>query len=360
MTAFPASLSRGRSAAPLWIAELLPIGLVGLHVLAVYAVAAWIGEAHRIAWTLYLAYAGPALLALFCAGLAALSVMALRRHPGTPLATALRCELDRRDIDTAALFRGLPLLVLLPVFLSLFSSFKTLIPKLNPFTWDIAFAELDRALHGGIDPWRYFEPVLAQPIAVHALDFLYHPAWSLGLFALWGWQAVDRRRPKLRLQFLLALPAVWIVVGSIGGTIFSSAGPCYFPEVGGSPDRFAPLMTRLAELDADWPMASQAAQRALWELYRSNTIGFGSGISAMPSVHVATAFVAVLLARPYGRMSFMLAMMFFLAICIGSVALGWHYAIDAYAGVLLACPLWLACGALARRVGMPRGSTPTP
>lgn len=353
MTVLPASLSRGRSAGPIWIAELLPLGLVALYGLAVHLAAARAGQAGRIAWTLYLPYAVPAMVAIACAGLAILSLTALRRHPGTPLAAALGRELGQRGVDAAALLRSLPLLLLLPVFLSLFSSFKTLIPMLQPFAWDLRLAELDRALHGGVDPWRLLEPLLAHPAAIRALDFLYHPVWSLGLFALWGWQAIDRRRPELRLQVLLALPVVWIVLGSVGGTVFSSAGPCYFAEVGGAPDRFAPLLARLAEIDSGWPLVSQSAQHALWELYRSGAIGFGSGISAMPSVHVATAFLAVPLARRYGPVPLALALLFFLAISIGSVALGWHYAIDVYAGVALAYLLWLACGALARRIAMP-------
>ncbi len=353
MTVLPASLSHGRSTGPTWTAELLPIGLVALYGLAVHLAAAQLGQAGRITWTLYLPYALPAMLALVCAGLAGLSLIALRRHPGMPLAAALGCELGRWGMDAAALLRSLPLLLLLPVFLSLFSSFKALIPMLRPFAWDLRLAELDRALHGGVDPWRLLEPLLVHPAAINALDFVYHPVWSLGLFAIWGWQALDRRRPPLRLQVLLALPAVWIALGSVGGVIFSSAGPCYFAEVGGTPDRFAPLLSRLAEIDTGWPLVSQSAQNALWELYLSGASGFGSGISAMPSVHVATAFVAVLLARRYGRALFALALLFFLAICIGSVALGWHYAVDAYAGIALAWPLWLACGALARRIAMP-------
>jgi len=40
----------------------------------------------------------------------------------------------------------------------------------------------------------------------------------------------------------------------------------------------------------------------------------------------------------------------FAIIAVGSVLLGWHYAVDAYAGVLLVTPIWLACGAVARRL----------
>ena len=71
----------------------------------------------------------------------------------------------------------------------------------------------------------------------------------------------------------------------------------------------------------------------------------------MPSVHVASALLLTLIARRRaGGALFAAAFVFFIAICIGSVVLGWHYAVDAYAGIALALPLWMFCGALARRL----------
>jgi hypothetical protein len=342
----------GRLALPAWFGELSPLGVMALYAFAVHWAAAGIGRSRAIVWALYLPYAAPVMLALTCAALAILSFIGIRRSPGLPLVNALRCELEQKGLHPGALVLSLPTVLAFPFFLSLFSSFKAMIPLLQPFSWDAGLAELDRALHGGIDPWRYLEPLLAHPLLIRALDFIYHPVWSLGLFVLWTWQALDRRRPELRLQLLLAIPTVWIALGSIGGVVFSSAGPCYFAELGGDPHRFGPLLTRLAEIDTHWPLVSHMAQSALWDLYRSGAIGFGSGISAMPSVHVATAFLAVLLARRYGVVPLAFSLAIFMIIAVGSVLLGWHYAVDAYAGVLLVTPIWLACGAVARRLAV--------
>ncbi|HXV26026.1 MAG TPA: phosphatase PAP2 family protein [Alphaproteobacteria bacterium] len=341
------------NASSAWGPDLLPIGLVLSYGALVQLIAARHGAASQITWTLYLPYALPAMLAVASAGLAILSVQALRRHPELPLVSGLRLELSRLDMDAVALLRSLALLTLLPVFLSLFSSFKVLIPLLHPFEWDSNLAELDRVLHGGVDPWRHLQPLLDQPAAIRLLDFLYHPIWSLTLLALWTWQSMDRRRPDLRLQMLLAVPLVWILVGSIAGTVFSSAGPCYFAEVGGAPDRFGPLLEQLAAIDAEAPLMSQSAQQMLWELHRARSLGLGGGISAMPSVHVASAFLVVLLARRYGRTALVIAFAYFLFMLVGSVALGWHYAVDAYAGIVLSCPVWMGCGAVARRLWNP-------
>ena len=331
-----------------WTAELSPVALVLCYALAVHGTAAAIGRTGRIAWLLYLPYAVPATLFFACLGLCTIAVAAVHRDPGPSMRVALGAELRRRGVDARSALHSLPLLAALPVFLSLFSSYKALIPVVHPFAWDGTLAELDRVLHFGTDPWRLAAPLLAHPLAVKALDFLYHPGWSLLVFGTWTWLAIDRARPTARLQALLALPAAWIVLGSVGGTVLSSAGPCYFGEVGGDPDRFAPLLGRLAEIDAQWPLFSQAAQHALWTLYRTGSTGFGSGISAMPSVHVGSAFLMVLMAR--GGPLFAPATAFFLAISAGSVALGWHYAIDAYAAVAMVFPVWGLSGAIARRL----------
>ncbi len=358
MAFLPASLTRTRAVTDRFT-DLLPVGLVALYGLGVEWVAIRLGTAGRISWTLYLPYAVPVMVALAAAALAGLSIHALARRAGMPLAAALRCALADRGLVGVAPLRVAALLLALPIFLSVFSSFKSLIPKLQPFAWDVPLAELDRLLHFGVDPWVLLQPLLAQPSAVRALDFLYHPVWSLLLFALWSWQAADLRRPALRLQFLIALPLAWILIGSVGGLIFSSAGPCYFAEVGGAPsDRFEPLLARLSDIHAITPLVSQSAQRALWALHQAGAIGFGSGISAMPSVHVASALMLYLVARRYGRAPGAFALTFVLAICVGSVALGWHYALDAYAGAALAWLVWAGAGRIARAVLPPGRAEP--
>jgi hypothetical protein len=333
--------------------DLLPLGLVALYGAGVETVAGWLGRAGTVSWTLYLTYAVAAMAALCMAALAGLSLQAIRTHADFSLAQGLRLELARRGISGRTFLRSLPLLLALPVFLSLFSSFKSLIPHLHAFSWDPALADLDRLLHGGMDPWRWLGPMLERAPLVRLLDFVYHPVWSLTLFGVWTWQALDRSRPELRLQTLLAIPLAWIVLGSVGGVAFSSAGPCYFAEVGGASERFAPLLAMLGKIDTETALVSQSAQRALWHLYRTGSAGFGSGISAMPSVHVASAWLLVLLAARLGPVPLAAAALLFATVCVGSVALGWHYAVDSYAGAALASPIWIVCGAIAKRAARP-------
>jgi membrane-associated phospholipid phosphatase len=82
----------------------------------------------------------------------------------------------------------------------------------------------------------------------------------------------------------------------------------------------------------------------LWESYETSE-GMISGISAMPSMHVATAVLFFLCARGAGIAWLSWATgIFAVMIQIGSVLLAWHYAVDGYAGALLALGCWWLAG----------------
>ena len=63
------------------------------------------------------------------------------------------------------------------------------------------------------------------------------------------------------------------------------------------------------------------------------------GIAAFPSLHVGMIVLFTLALRRYGPVFWCLAV-YSLIVQIGSVALGWHYAIDGYAGALLAAAVF--------------------
>jgi len=66
----------------------------------------------------------------------------------------------------------------------------------------------------------------------------------------------------------------------------------------------------------------------------------------MPSLHVAAALWLALVWRSYQRHLGILGFAYFAVIAVGSVLLGWHYAVDAIAAVLITSAVW----ALARRI----------
>lgn len=92
-------------------------------------------------------------------------------------------------------------------------------------------------------------------------------------------------------------------------------------------------------------------QEYLWTLYQSGTIGLGSGISAFPSMHVALATVVALYAWEWSRKLGFVAWVYVAFILCSSVYLGWHYAIDGYASIVVVSGLYWALRVLMPNLG---------
>lgn len=243
----------------------------------------------------------------------------------------------------------------IPIFVSAFTSFKSMIPQINPFALDPLFARMDQALHLGFHPWELTHAIFGSPAASLVINFFYN-AW---FFIMWGfllWFTLDLRRRDLRQQFLLSFMLLWVLLGSVTALALSSAGPVYYGRVTGLEDIFAPLMDRLAEIDAPfaerdsfWRIHALNIQQMLYDKYTATMTGIGAGISAMPSMHVAIAVLLALAARRLNRW-FGRAMIFYVVmIQIGSVHLGWHYAIDGYLSIILTLGVWKLADWLVRQ-----------
>jgi hypothetical protein len=258
-----------------------------------------------------------------------------------------------RFLTLRRLCMALPVMLILPLFGATFTNLKVLIPAIMPFGWDPAFAEWDRLLHGGYHPWQLLQPLLGYPYVTSLINAVYH-LWFFLAYAVICWQIASTDRPRLRMQYLLTFVLVWAVIGNIAAMLLSSAGPVYFGRVTGLPDPYAPLMSYLHEASAVAPVPALHVQDMLWRLYESQGLAVGGGISAMPSLHVAIAFSFVLLARAIDRrlaIAFTVSAAFIL---VGSVHLGWHYAIDGYVGIVAAWLIWGGVGWLLDRRAVAR------
>jgi membrane-associated phospholipid phosphatase len=81
-------------------------------------------------------------------------------------------------------------------------------------------------------------------------------------------------------------------------------------------------------------------QAGLWEGKRAATWGAFAGISAMPSIHLAMATLFAFLAFEVRKWLGWVFVGYTALILIGSIILGWHYAIDGYSGIILASIIW--------------------
>ena len=256
---------------------------------------------------------------------------------------------SRRQVLTGRRVASVALVyLLLPPFATTFSTWKATLPTILPFSWDASLARADALLHFGRQPWSLTHALLPGDAAVRVIDFVYGPLWLTAMLLVpLSVAAVDHGYRRRR--FLLAYVVSWIVLGTAGAYLLPSMGPCYFAwAVPGEPDPFAALMARLQGLHAERVVYAVDTQQWLAAPQPDGSASVGRGIAAFPSMHVALAALMAIGAWRAHRLLRWAALTFAVVVVVGSVHLGWHYAVDSYAGVLGAVAIWWACGRFAR------------
>ncbi len=271
--------------------------------------------------------------------------IATRLRPDRPAASLYRA-VKADAVDARRYLNGLPMFFAMFAFMCIFSLVKANIPAVVPFSWDETFMKLDHWLHFGNHPWQLLQPLIGNPIVTFVLAKLYS-IWFIVMWLVWMWLAFDIRLTRLRTRFFVAFLLTWMIGGGLLATVFSSAGPVYYGALGLTPDPFAGLMGYLREVNESFVIEALFLQDALWQAYIGKTSAI-AGISAMPSMHNATALLFVLAVWPASRRLGIALAVFAFAIFIGSVHLGWHYAVDAYLGYAVTLLCWWFAGWIAR------------
>jgi hypothetical protein len=245
----------------------------------------------------------------------------------------------------ARLVRFLVLAPTVTAFFATFAIWKSAIPLFYPgFTWDAQLEQLEIWLHGD-HPDRLLAPVFGSPRAILFLDRLYH-TWFYVLFTLVIWQAWEADNRRLR-QFWMSFALMWIGLGIFVATGFASAGPIYAGLDRGSAS-YNDLLARLEAAEALTPLFVHISAWSLWEAFRQPGISIGDGISAFPSLHVAIASMAAIVAWRANRWLGGLVAGYTLVLLVGSIMLGWHYALDGEAAILGTAAIWAITGRWAR------------
>jgi len=300
-------------------------------------------------------YTGASLSLWAFLGLCGLLILMIRHGIGpvdaprtSPLVLIARFIRDRWDRDYGVSLLWPP--VMFAWLVAAFNAFKQMVLVGASFRLDPALAGIDRLLFFGHDGWAVMHALLPWPLATFIIDSAYH-AWfapmSLGLIlCAWG----GRKSYRLRTQYLLAYLALWIVLGSVLAYLLPAAGPCYYAVFGNGPG-FQPLLDRLAhdqaavaQLIPGAELGSLANQHALLTFYGSPHLVIGGGISAMPSLHNALAVLFALAAFRIRPWLGWIGAAYALLIWVGSIDLGWHYAIDGIVAALLTMLCWSVAG----------------
>ena len=235
--------------------------------------------------------------------------------------------------------RLLIMVVIYQPFLNAFSLFKSRIPAFQPFAyWDKAFMEMDRWRHFGFDPWEVSWGIFSSPWMTLVIDIFYISWFYVIYGTLFAVILLDNNTVR-RTRFIFAHMLMWVLLGSIAAVGFSSAGPCFYEAAIGPLPSFADLMARLNAVHGSYPLFAIDLQAMLWDGY-TGVRSDAEGIAAMPSLHIAQVALVALLARTISKRLSFFAWVYVFIIFIGSVHLGWHYAIDGYVSVIGAMAIW--------------------
>ena len=206
---------------------------------------------------------------------------------------------------------------------------KVSIPLIHYRLFDAELWRLDRWLHFGLSPSVFVaELVAGTPLA--GLLGAWYGWWITSVMAVIAFVATGPR-PELRRSFMLSCALLW-ALGAWIYMAFPALGPCYT-----SPDVFAEVLR-------DMPGVRQV-QQLLWDNYQIMLAGRTElltrfnptrGIAALPSLHVGAHVLFYLWARHHLRPLRVLFLLAALLTFLGSLATGWHYAVDGYVGAGLA------------------------
>ena len=327
------------------------LAMAGAYLLAV-KILTWPLDAPRQAPVLVLASGLLGFFALPLAGyvLAVFSpwkliCLARQGYQGPVLPELLR-SIGRTFLHPGRVLNFLMFVIVIALFQKAALDLKANIPAIKPFSWDETFMHLDRVLHYGTDPWRLLQPVMGHPLVTFLANFAYN-FWFFLMTGAWFLLASAKRHSLLKNQFLAAFMLAWAIGGGIMALAFSSAGPVYYGRLGLGGDPFAPLMSYLYMVKAHYPLWALDVQEMLWRQFTSADADF-DGISAFPSMHNATAALLALAAWRVNRKLGIFMTAFAAVILPASVHLGWHYAVDGYAGIAIAIVCWKLGGLFAR------------
>ena len=239
---------------------------------------------------------------------------------------------------------SLRLLIFGTILADAYSWVKLTIPVIHPVLYDRPLWELDRTLFFGFSPNIFFLNLFSPHAVLRVVDWSYANVFLASLFVAFGFFLSSPSR-RIRVGFLSGMNILWMT-GAWLYMLIPSLGPAYyFPDVWFA---YSDALKRTQFLQS---MLMRNYQNFLRVRAGGNeSVNIVLGIAAFPSMHVAFQTFVFLWFRRLWLSGQVIFAIFVLFIFLGSVITGWHYLIDAYAGLLLAA---IAFGVTARifRIG---------
>lgn len=289
---------------------------------------------------------GPTLLGALAAG-TALNVLFRLREPGGAR-TYLRAVRSAEWLAEGAriCFAGV-------VLAFAYSWLKVFVPFVNGRRWDVELAWFDQALHLGVSPSRFLVALFGGTPLLSAIDWTYFLWLPFALLGFGFFAAFPD--PETRARFAFSHVLLW-TLGAWGYVAMPAIGPAL-----AFPDEWKTVRAEMP-LNSGGQVTLLLNYQLVLDAKRDGTppapfLNPALGVAAMPSLHVGVDVLLLAWCRKRARPLALLAFLALLVHLLGSVATGWHYAVDAYAGAAIALFAAWAAGRAAR--GGPAGGAPS-
>lgn len=215
---------------------------------------------------------------------------------------------------------------------------KSIIGFVNPYSFDEVISNFDNMLHFGFYPYELLNITSWSAYAISLIDQMY----VLWFFITVGWlsysflQLSSIRAQKIIISYIMC----WLILGAFTATYYASVGPIFWSGFYDVANPYVPLMDHLKNVNETYPLFAFVLRDLLLDFQNSNEIVNLNAPSAMPSMHVSIAAL-MLFSIPRGYLVWKIAAFLFLVvIMVGSVVLGWHYAVDGYVALTGTYVIW--------------------
>lgn len=230
-----------------------------------------------------------------------------------------------------------------PYFAMIFFIFqKDLVRFVHPYAWDHAFMAWDKILHFGQHPYQLLIDWIGGLKIGGLLEDVYFK-WFVVSYVALAYNLFFDRRLGRRMQFMWTLSLSWMLLGGILATVLSSICPIFWHEFYAGDNPYQGLLDHLAA-NRDDISGILLIQQKLLEWNRSDNLLPPNAIAAMPSMHIAIAWLIVLYMRSVHFWAFLAAAVFFVLVFISCVYFGFHYALDGYVSIVLISIIWFLAG----------------